>query len=42
VFVDPDPQGLDKVEGFLGENKFRFIGALAGLVVFLGLLIGLL
>lgn len=37
-FVDPDPQGLTKVEGFLGDNKFKLIGGLIGLVVFIGLL----
>ncbi|KAG5642435.1 hypothetical protein DXG03_002781 [Asterophora parasitica] len=39
VFVDPDPVGISKVEGFLGKNKFALIGALAGLVVFLALII---
>lgn len=36
VFVDPDPQGL---EDFLSENKFKLIGGLIGLVVFIGLLV---
>ncbi|KAJ7783055.1 phospholipase B [Mycena metata] len=40
VFVDPTPQGLTKVEGFLGANKFKLLGGLIGLVVFIALLIG--
>lgn len=42
MFVDPDPQGIDAVTGFFDENKFKFIGALAGLVAFLvALIVGL-
>ncbi|KAJ6609839.1 phospholipase B [Mycena sp. CBHHK59/15] len=40
VFVDPTPQGLTKVEGFLGTNKFKLVGGLIGLVAFIALLIG--
>lgn len=40
VFVDPDPQGLTAVTGFLGKNKFNLIGGLVGLVVAIGLAIG--
>ncbi|KAK1221741.1 hypothetical protein PQX77_015440 [Marasmius sp. AFHP31] len=39
-FVDPDPQGVDRLSGFLGKNKFKFIGGLIGLVAFIGLAIG--
>lgn len=42
TFVDPDPQGVSKVEGFFNKNKFAFIGALAGLVALLGGLIAFL
>ncbi|KAJ7072397.1 phospholipase B [Mycena amicta] len=34
-FVDPTPQGLSKVEGFLGTNKFKLLGGLIGLVLFI-------
>jgi lysophospholipase len=37
IFVNPDPTGL---VNFLEENKFKLIGGLIGLVVFIGLLIG--
>ncbi|KAL0581866.1 hypothetical protein V5O48_000234 [Marasmius crinis-equi] len=40
VFVDPDPQGLDRLSGFLGKNKFKFIGGLIGLLALIGLVIG--
>ncbi|KAJ7123198.1 phospholipase B [Mycena epipterygia] len=40
VFVDPTPQGLTKVEGFLGTNKFKLLGGVIGLVVFIALLSG--
>ncbi|KAJ7462207.1 phospholipase B [Mycena galericulata] len=40
VFVDPTPQGLTKVEGFLGTNKFKLLGGVIGLVVFIALLCG--
>lgn len=40
--MDPDPQGVSKVEGFFNKNKFAFIGALAGLVALLGGLIAFL
>ncbi|KAF7376080.1 Lysophospholipase [Mycena sanguinolenta] len=39
VFVDPTPEGLSKVEGFLGSNKLKLLGGLIGLVVFIILLI---
>ncbi|KAF8894137.1 phospholipase B [Infundibulicybe gibba] len=39
TFVDPDPQGLTRLEGFLGQNKFKLIGGLAGFVAFLGIMI---
>lgn len=35
TFVDPDPQGLSKLELFFGQNKFKFIGGLIGLVAFI-------
>ncbi|KAJ7680248.1 phospholipase B [Mycena polygramma] len=40
TFKDPTPQGLSKVEGFLGSNKFKLLGGLIGLVVFIALLSG--
>ncbi|KAG5716751.1 Lysophospholipase 3 [Termitomyces sp. T112] len=40
VFVDPDPQGLGKVDNFFTKNMSALIGGLVGLVVFLGFLIG--
>ncbi|KAJ7733742.1 phospholipase B [Mycena maculata] len=40
VFVDPTPQGLTKVEGFLGTNKFKLLGGVIGLVLFIALLCG--
>ncbi|KAJ8507916.1 hypothetical protein ONZ45_g9769 [Pleurotus djamor] len=39
AFVDPDPQGLTKVGGFLSSNMYKLIGGLAGLVGFLFVLI---
>lgn len=33
AFVDPDPQGVSKVEGFLGEHKVPLIVGLALLVL---------
>lgn len=39
TFVDPDPQGVSKVSGFLAMNKGALFGGLAGLVALLGLLI---
>ncbi|KAF9502000.1 phospholipase B [Pleurotus eryngii] len=39
AFVDPDPQGLTKVNGFLSSNMYKLIGGLAGLVGFLFVLI---
>lgn len=40
AFVDPDPQGLTKLSGFFAKNKFKLVGGLVGLVVFIGLAIG--
>ncbi|KAJ7209506.1 phospholipase B [Mycena pura] len=40
VLVDPDPEGLSKIEGFLGSSKIKLIGALIGLVVFVAVLCG--
>lgn len=40
VFVDPDPEGIDQVTGFLADNKFKLIGGLIGLVVLVALIIG--
>ncbi|KAJ6586847.1 phospholipase B [Mycena vulgaris] len=40
TFKDPTPQGLSKVEGFLGTNKFKLLGGLIGLVVFIAALSG--
>ncbi|KAF9071127.1 phospholipase B [Rhodocollybia butyracea] len=37
LFVDPDPQGL---VDFLSANKFKLIGGLVGLIVFIALLVG--
>ncbi|KAF8650407.1 hypothetical protein AX16_005214 [Volvariella volvacea WC 439] len=43
AFVDPDPQGLDKISGFFDSNKLKLIGGLAGLVgLLIVLIIGLL
>ncbi|KAI3618723.1 phospholipase b [Moniliophthora roreri] len=39
-FVDPDPQGLDKLGGFIGRNKGGFIGGIIGLVVLIGAAVG--
>ncbi|EIN11650.1 phospholipase B [Punctularia strigosozonata HHB-11173 SS5] len=41
-FVDPDPQGVSRVKGFLGDNKGPLIGGLVGLFVFIAALIGFL
>ncbi|THV07356.1 phospholipase B [Dendrothele bispora CBS 962.96] len=41
-FVDPDPQGVDRLTGFLGSNGKKLIGGLVGLVVLIGVLIGVL
>jgi lysophospholipase len=38
VFKDPDPQGLSKLSLFFDNNKFKFVGALIGLVVFIAAL----
>ncbi|KDR75955.1 hypothetical protein GALMADRAFT_226618 [Galerina marginata CBS 339.88] len=38
VFVDPDPQGISQLELFFGENKFKLIGGLVGLVILVGVL----
>lgn len=40
IFVDPDPQGLDALEGFLGKNKLKLVGAFIGLAAFVAILIG--
>ncbi|KAJ7594761.1 phospholipase B [Mycena floridula] len=40
TFVDPDPQGLDRLIAFFEDNKFKMIGAMVGFVAALGLLIG--
>ncbi|KAG7446364.1 phospholipase B [Guyanagaster necrorhizus] len=40
TFVDPDPQGLDKITTFLSQSKFKLIGGLVGLAAFMGLLVG--
>lgn len=37
VFVDPDPEGL---VDFLEDNKFKLVGGVVGLVVFIVLLVG--
>lgn len=42
AFVDPDPQGFDRLSGFLGRAKFGLVGAGVGLVVFVGVLIAFL
>ncbi|KAG7090814.1 hypothetical protein E1B28_009898 [Marasmius oreades] len=39
-FVDPDPQGVAQLSGFFAVNKFKLIGGLIGLIVFIGLVIG--
>lgn len=38
AFVDPDPQGLTKVELFFDDNKFKLLGGFIGLVTFIALL----
>ncbi|KAF4620337.1 hypothetical protein D9613_000636 [Agrocybe pediades] len=38
VFVDPDPQGISKLESFVGDNKLKLVGGLIGLVAFIALL----
>ncbi|KAG6868104.1 hypothetical protein C0993_007514 [Termitomyces sp. T159_Od127] len=40
VFVDPDPQGLGKVENFFTRNEPTLIGGFIGFFALLGLLIG--
>lgn len=40
VFVDPDPQGLDRQLGFFADNKFKLLGGLIGLIILLGLMVG--
>ncbi|KAG6896435.1 hypothetical protein C0992_008312 [Termitomyces sp. T32_za158] len=40
VFVDPDPQGLEKLGDFFARDKFALIGGFIGLVILFGLLIG--
>ncbi|KAJ7901752.1 phospholipase B [Mycena olivaceomarginata] len=40
TFKDPTPQGLTKVTGFLGSNKFKLLGGVIGLVVFIAALSG--
>ncbi|KAJ6593826.1 phospholipase B [Mycena capillaripes] len=40
AFKDPTPQGLTKVTGFLGSNKFKLLGGLIGLIVFIAVLSG--
>lgn len=40
TFKDPTPQGLTKVTGFLGSNKFKLLGGMIGLVVFIAALSG--
>ena len=42
AFVDPDPQGFDRLTGFLDRAKFGLVGALVGLMVFVGVLIAFL
>ncbi|KAF5367448.1 hypothetical protein D9758_003652 [Tetrapyrgos nigripes] len=39
-FVDPDPQGLTRLTGFLGKNKGKLIGGLVGLAALIGVMIG--
>ena len=34
-FVDPDPQGLSRVEDFFSRNRYAFIGGLIGFAVLL-------
>jgi lysophospholipase len=40
TFVDPDPSGFSQVTGFLGMSKFKLIGGLIGLLVFIALAVG--
>ncbi|RXW14305.1 hypothetical protein EST38_g11554 [Candolleomyces aberdarensis] len=37
-FVDPDPQGIDRLGGFFSRSKFALIGAAIGLVVLIAAL----
>lgn len=39
AFVDPDPQGLARIDGFFERNKFSLIGGLVALVVLIGLMV---
>ncbi|TFK22575.1 phospholipase B [Coprinopsis marcescibilis] len=39
AFVDPDPQGLDRLGSFLSRNKFGLVGGLIGLVAFIALFV---
>jgi lysophospholipase len=39
VFVDPDPVGIDQVEDFLADDKYKLVGGLIGLSLFVGLMI---
>ena len=36
--MDPDPQGLTKVELFFDDNKFKLLGGFIGIVAFIVLL----
>ncbi|KII92542.1 hypothetical protein PLICRDRAFT_172619 [Plicaturopsis crispa FD-325 SS-3] len=42
VLVDPDPQGVGKVESFVSKEKGPLIGGIVGLVVVIGALIAFL
>ncbi|KAI0066051.1 phospholipase B [Artomyces pyxidatus] len=42
VFVDPDPQGVSKVEGFLGHSKIPIIFGFIGAAIVIGAIIAFL
>lgn len=38
IFVDPDPEGISKLQLFFDDNKFKLIGGLIGLLAFIAVL----
>ena len=41
VFVDPNPEGLTKIQSFLGQNIAKLIGGLLGILALIGLIIAM-